>query len=283
VQDTAFYEKKIQQLFAPNAPAMVMGILNITSDSFFDGGSYLSENQWLEKALEMQTQGADIIDIGACSTRPGAIQVPFEEELERIVKATELIRKNVPNVLVSVDTYRAKIAEAAVKSGAHIINDISGGTMDSDMFKTIARLKIPYILMHIQGTPQTMQQNPVYDNVVEDVLGFFNKKIAELTSLGVSKVILDPGFGFGKTIAHNYQLMSELSSFATFDLPLLVGLSRKSMIYKVLNTTPAEALNGTTVLNTIALQKGARILRVHDVKEAKETIELLKQLSISPL
>lgn len=280
MQDTAFYEKKIQQLFAPNAPAMVMGILNITSDSFFDGGNYLSENQWLEKALEMQTQGADIIDIGACSTRPGAIQVPFEEELERIVKATELIRKNVPNVLVSVDTYRAKIAEAAIKSGAHIINDISGGTMDSEMFKTIARLKIPYILMHIQGTPQTMQQNPVYDNVVEDVLGFFNKKIAELTSLGVSKVILDPGFGFGKTIAHNYQLMSELSSFATFDLPLLVGLSRKSMIYKVLNTTPTEALNGTTVLNTIALQKGARVLRVHDVKEAKETIELLKRLSI---
>lgn len=280
MQDTAFYEKKIQQLFAPNAPAMVMGILNITSDSFFDGGDYLSENQWLERALEMQTQGADIIDIGACSTRPGATQVPFEEELERIVKATELIRKNVPNVLVSVDTYRAKIAEAAVKSGAHIINDISGGTMDSEMFTTIARLKIPYILMHIQGTPQTMQQNPVYDNVVEDVLGFFNKKIAELTSLGVSKVILDPGFGFGKTIAHNYQLMSELSSFATLDLPLLVGVSRKSMIYKVLNTTPAEALNGTTVLNTIALQKGARILRVHDVKEAKETIELLKQLSI---
>lgn len=280
MQDTAFYEKKIQQLFAPNAPAMVMGILNITSDSFFDGGNYLSENQWLEKALEMQTQGADIIDIGACSTRPGAIQVPFEEELERIVKATELIRKNVPNVLVSVDTYRAKIAEAAVKSGAHIINDISGGTMDSEMFKTIARLKIPYILMHIQGTPQTMQQNPVYDNVVEDVLGFFNKKIAELTSLGVSKVILDPGFGFGKTIAHNYQLMSKLSSFAMLDLPLLVGVSRKSMIYKILNTTPAEALNGTTVLNTIALQKGARILRVHDVKQAKETIELLKRLSI---
>jgi dihydropteroate synthase len=279
VQDTAFYEKKIQQLFAPHAPAMVMGVLNITTDSFFDGGEYVSENQWIRRALEMQTQGADIIDIGACSTRPGAIQVSFEDELDRIVKAVELIRKNVPNVLISVDTYRAKVAEAAVKSGAHIINDISGGTMDVDMFSTIARLKVPYVLMHIQGTPQTMQQKPVYDDVVEDVLAFFNKKIQELRKLGVSKIIVDPGFGFGKTIEHNYQLMNELNRFGALDLPLLVGVSRKSMIYKVLNTSPAESLNGTTVLNTIALQKGARILRVHDVREAKEAVELIKQMN----
>ncbi|MGB3947082.1 MAG: dihydropteroate synthase, partial [Bacteroidia bacterium] len=175
--------------------------------------------------------------------------------------------------------YRAQVAEAAVKSGAHIINDISGGTMDVDMFNTIARLKVPYVLMHIQGTPQTMQQNPVYNNVTHDILAFFNKKLNELNALGISKIIIDPGFGFGKTIAHNYQLMNDLNQFVACGLPVLVGVSRKSMIYKVLNNTPENALNGTTVLNTIALQKGAKIVRVHDVKEAKEVVELLNCFS----
>ena len=279
MQDTAFYEKKIQQLFNPKMPAMVMGILNITTDSFFDGGLYLSEIQLIKKAFDMQKQGADIIDIGACSTRPGAEQVPLEQELERIVKAVKAIKKNVPQVLISVDTYRSKVAEVAVKSGAHIINDISGGTMDPAMFKTIARLKVPYVLMHIQGTPQTMQQNPVYDNVVQDVLAFFNKKIAELNALGISKIIIDPGFGFGKTVEHNYHIINELEYFGAFKLPVLVGVSRKSMIYKVLDITPADALNGTSVLNYIALQKGARILRVHDVKEAKEVVQLASYIS----
>lgn len=276
-QDTVFYEK-IEQIFDDNSSPLIMGILNVTPDSFFDGGKFTSEIQWLNHCRQMIDEGADIIDIGACSTRPGAKVISEKEEASRLIEVIKTLRKHFPELLISVDTYRSSIATEAIHAGANIINDISGGTMDDTMFATIAKLKVPYILMHIQGTPQTMQQNPTYDNVVEDVFVFFKSKLNELKELGVSKVILDPGFGFGKTIEHNYQLLKNLRKFSSFGLPLLVGFSRKSMVNKILNVKPVEALNGTTVLNTIGLENGAKILRVHDVKEAKEAVKIVEYL-----
>jgi len=251
-----------------------MGILNITSDSFYDGGKYLNEAEWLAQAQKMITEGADIIDIGAYSTRPGAQNVSEETEIERLTTTIKSVRKAFPEVLISADTFRSKVAEKAIEAGANIINDISGGTMDEKMFETIAKLNVPYVLMHIQGTPATMQANPTYENVTKEVMSFFEERIALLEKLGLKKVILDLGFGFGKSIEHNYELLQNLEQFQKFGLPVLAGISRKSMIYKLLNISQKESLNGTTILNTIAVQKGAKLLRVHDVKEAKEVVSL---------
>ncbi len=276
-QDTIF-STKLKSIFTLDSSPIIMGILNITPDSFFDGGNYLTELDWLIKTEQMVIEGANIIDIGAYSTRPGAKNITEEEETKRLIKAIQSIRKKFPDLLISADTFRASVAKKAIEAGANIINDISGGTLDNKMFKTIAKLNVPYVLMHIHGTPKTMQKNPTYTNVVSDVYTFFEKKIAELNDLGVSKIIIDPGFGFGKTLEHNYQLLNNLKKFHSFNLPLLVGFSRKSMINKLLNTKPENALNGTTVLNTIGINMGAKIIRVHDIKEAKEVLLITEYL-----
>ncbi|MCO6499734.1 MAG: dihydropteroate synthase [Vicingus serpentipes] len=257
---------------------IIMGILNLTPDSFFDGGKYHNESSIIEQVNSMEYEGATIIDIGGHSTRPQAENVSEEEELDRVLPIVKLIKSNFKDIIISIDTFRSNVARTCVEAGADIINDISGGTMDNNMFKVVGELKAPYILMHIQGTPQTMQNNPKYTNVVKEVKSYFKEKITQLNALGVNNIILDPGFGFGKTVEHNYQLLKHLEEFNSFGLPILVGISRKSMINKVLGIAPEEALNGTTILNTIALQNGANILRVHDVKEAKEIIQLTKQL-----
>lgn len=277
VQDTVFYEK-IEQIFNCDSMPLVMGILNVTPDSFFDGGKYITEAQWLARAQQMVDEGVDIIDIGAYSTRPGAKDVTEIQETELLERVIKSVRKQFPETLISADTFRASVAEKAVEAGANIINDISGGTMDGAMFSTVAKLQVPYILMHIQGTPQTMQQKPHYENVTNEVFAFFSDKLKELKELGFSKVILDPGFGFGKTVEHNYQLLANIKILHSLKSPLLVGFSRKSMVNKLLKVKPENALNGTTVLNTIALEKGAKILRVHDVKEAKEAVRIVNYL-----
>ncbi|KAF5058424.1 Dihydropteroate synthase [anaerobic digester metagenome] len=260
---------------------VVMGILNITADSFFDGGKYLTEKAMLSRVETMLDEGAAIIDIGAVSTRPGSKAVSAGEELSLIAKSVKTIAVQFPEAIISVDTYRSQVARMAAAQGAHIINDISGGTMDPLMHETLAGLDAAYVLMHIQGTPENMQDNPVYENVSKEVARFFDRQLESLTSLGKSNIILDPGFGFGKTVAHNYELLNNLESFCDYPYPLMAGVSRKSMINRVLNTSPAEALNGTTVLNTIALLKGALILRVHDVKPAAEAIKLVAAMKQS--
>jgi len=254
----------------------VMGILNITPDSFYDGGAY-SNIEKIEKRIEqMISEGASIIDIGAYSSRPDAKQITEKEELKRLLPCLELVSKKFTNIIFSVDTFRSEIAKIAVNDfGVSIINDISAGSLDKKMFETIADLSVPYIMMHMKGNPQNMQQNPVYDDLISEIFNYFSEKIEILKKLSVKDIVIDPGFGFGKTIEHNYKLLSELENFAIFELPILVGISRKSMIYKYLGINQKQALNGTTVLNTIALQKGANILRVHDVKEAIETIKLI--------
>ena len=260
---------------------IIMGILNLTPDSFFDGGRYSNEGSIIDQVNTMEYEGATIIDVGGHSTRPQAEDVSEEEELKRVLPIVKLIQSNFADLIISIDTFRSNIAKQCIDAGADIINDISGGNMDSNMFKTVAELKVPYVLTHLQGTPQTMQQNPSYTNVLEDVKNYFQEKIKQLNNLGVNDIILDPGFGFGKTVEHNFQLLKNLKEVKSFGLPLLAGVSRKSMINKVIGTPPKEALNGTTVLNTIALQNGANILRVHDVKEAKEVIQLIHQLRIT--
>lgn len=254
--------------------ALIMGIINLTPDSFYEKSRQSSELSALKQAEKMLNDGADILDLGAVSTRPGSEEISEEEELKRLLPALKSIRKSFPECIISVDTWRSEIAKAAVNEGADIINDISGGTMDANMFETIAQFKVPYILMHIQGTPQTMQQNPTYNDVVNEVIDFLAERIQKLRLLGVADIIVDPGFGFGKTPEHNFTLLKNLEQFAILDCPILVGVSRKSMITKTLNIIANDALNGTTVLNTIALMKGAKILRVHDVKEAVEAVKL---------
>ena len=257
----------------------VMGILNVTPDSFYAGSHGLTEGYIIDRIHQIMNEGASIIDIGACSTRPGADQVSAEEEMSRMRMGLELIRKHRPDAIVSVDTYRADVAKMCVEEyGAAIINDISAGQMDKDMFTTIARLGIPYIIMHMKGTPKDMQVNPEYDHFLKEVFYYFSEKVQRLRDLGVKDIIIDPGFGFGKTLEHNYELMNHLEEFSLFELPLLVGVSRKSMIYRLLGTTPEEALNGTTALNTVALLKGAHILRVHDVREAVETVRIIGKM-----
>lgn len=261
---------------------VVMGILNVTPDSFYDGGKYTTETAVIRRINQIVEEGAGIIDVGAYSTRPGAAFVDEQEELGRLSWAVELVRKYYPNLPVSIDTFRAGVAREIVSClGEVIVNDISGGTLDENMFDFVAETGVPYIMMHIQGTPQTMQQNPVYEDVVREVRQFLTERIAVLNAKGFDNIILDPGFGFGfgKTLAHNYELMSGMDTYQDLDYPLLVGISRKTMIYKLLGETAQDALNGTTVLNTIALLKGANILRVHDVKEAVETVRIVQQLN----
>ncbi len=254
----------------------IMGILNLTPDSFYDGGRYRDEKQWVEQTRKMLEEGADIIDLGAVSTRPGAALVDIKEELQRLLPPLKLLVKNFPDALFSIDTYHAETAGRCVENGAHLINDISGGTFDDAMFDEVARLQVPYILMHIHGTPQTMQLQPLAKNIARHVRAFFEEKVAALRKKGVRNIILDPGFGFGKTLEANYELLKNLDSTRIDNLPLLAGISRKSMINKVLDTKPSEALNGTTVLHTLALLNGANLLRVHDVKEAGEAIALVE-------
>ena len=257
----------------------VMGILNITPDSFFDGGKYQHTKAILTQTEKMLKEGATFIDVGAYSSRPGADHVSEEEELRRILPAVALLLREFPDIYLSIDTFRSRVAKKTIEAGAAVINDISGGNMDALMFKTIAQLQVPYILMHMQGTPQTMQHYPRYEHITTDLIQFFSEKIDELRRLQINDVIIDVGFGFGKTILHNFQLLKELHHFQTFNLPLLAGVSRKSMLYKTLNIHPNDALNATTSANTIALLHGANILRVHDVKEAVECIKIVEQLA----
>ena len=254
----------------------VMGILNITPDSFFDGGKYNNQSSVISHVEKMLSEGATFIDIGAYSSRPGAKHISEDEELQRILPVIELLLNEFPQILISVDTFRSAVAENCIQKGACIVNDISAGNMDSKMFETIAKLQIPYIIMHMQGTPQNMQANPTYTNVVKDILFYFSQKIEKLRAVGVNDIIADVGFGFGKTQAHNFELLSSLTLFKNLEIPLLVGLSRKSMLYKPLNNTSNEALNATTTANTIALLNGASILRVHDVKEAVEAVKIVE-------
>ena len=252
----------------------VMGIINTTPDSFYPDSRSSHEKEVLKKAEDMLSQGATFVDIGGYSTRPGASDVPIEEELRRVLVHVKNIRQELPGLYISVDTFRSEVAKEAVLGGADIVNDISGGGLDPLMFQTVAELQVPYILMHMKGSPQTMKKEAVYDNMLVEMFTYFRNKVTELYRKGLKDIILDPGFGFAKTIAHNYELLSGLAYFEKLELPLLVGLSRKSMIYKSLEITPAEALNGTTALNMLALAQGANILRVHDVKEAVETAKL---------
>lgn len=257
----------------------VMGILNVTPDSFYAGSRTQTEAEIVRRVKQIVSEGAAIIDIGAYSSRPNADNVSAREEMERLRMGLKILFEIQPDAVVSVDTFRADVARMCVEEyGVAIINDIAAGEMDADMFHTVAALNVPYIMMHMQGTPQSMQQHPHYDNLLEEVPLYFARKVQQLRDLGVKDIILDPGFGFGKTIEHNYELLSHLEDFRIFELPLLVGVSRKSMIYRLLDITPQEALNGTTVLDTICLLKGADILRVHDVKEAVETVRIVQAM-----
>jgi len=257
----------------------VMGILNVTPDSFYAGSRSETEKDIIVRLQQLTNEGADIIDIGAYSSRPNAEDVSSKDEMSRLRTGLELARRHCPDMIVSVDTFRADVARmCAEEYGVAIINDISAGAMDENMFPTIARLGIPYIIMHMQGTPQNMQACPHYENLLKEVFLYFSEKVQKLRELGVKDILIDPGFGFGKTLEHNYELMNHLEEFNLFQLPLLVGVSRKSMIYKLLGHTAEEALNGTTVLNTSALLKGANILRVHDVKAATEAVRIVTKM-----
>ena len=279
-----FFQKKVTlnaggKLIDLSLPK-VMGIINITPDSFYAGSRKTGTGAILQQAAKMLAEGAAFLDIGAYSSRPGAADISLQEETDRLLPAVEAIVAAYPDAVISVDTFRARVAEAAVKTGAHLINDISGGGLDADMFTTVAKLQVPYILMHMKGTPQNMNELAQYDDVFADVYDYFVKKIYQLKQLGVHDIILDPGFGFAKKQEHSYALMNRLQEFNVLQLPVLAGISRKKMIYGLLGTTADEALNGTTALNTIALMKGASILRVHDVKEAIEAVKIFEALRL---
>ena len=257
----------------------IMGILNLTPDSFFEGSRVrLEEKMILNTAEKMISEGADFLDIGGYSTRPGALDISMEEEVQRVAPGISLIKREFPETLISVDTFRSGVAKHAVESGADLINDISAGNLDSQMLATVAKLDIPYIAMHMRGTPQTMQEETIYQDLIPEILSYFSQKLEQFRKLGIKDVIIDPGFGFAKTREQNFQLLRDLKSLRSLGLPILAGVSRKSMIYKTLQISPSEALNGTTALNMFALSQGANILRVHDVKEAKETVTLFEQL-----
>ena len=257
----------------------VMGILNVTPNSFFDGGKYKNESEMLSQVGKMLNDGATFIDVGAYSSKPSAEFVSEEEELQRIVPIINLILEYYPETLISVDTVRSEVAQVCIENGAAIINDISAGNLCDKMLETIAKYNVPYIMMHMRGTPQTMQKMTSYDNIVKEMLFYFSEKVAQARSFGINDLIIDPGFGFAKTLEQNYEVLQKMELFEILELPLLAGVSRKSMIYKTLNSTAGEALNGTTVLNTIALTKGAKILRVHDVKEAMECVTLFNKIN----
>lgn len=257
----------------------VMGILNITPDSFYAESRKEDEEAIEKRTRQIVEEGASIIDIGAYSSRPGADDVSPAEEMERLRKGLSVVRRLYPEAVVSVDTFRADVAKMCVEEyGVGIINDIAGGEMDKNMFKTVAELGVPYIMMHMKGTPKDMQTAPHYDNMMQEIIGYFARKVQQLRDMGAKDIILDPGFGFGKTIDDNYELMAHLADLRIFELPILVGVSRKSMIYKLFGTTPQEALNGTSVLGTLALERGASILRVHDVRECAEVVEIVKKI-----
>lgn len=259
----------------------VMGILNVTPDSFFATSRCRSEGEIRQRVCQIRQEGATMVDIGAYSSRPGAEDVSKDEELRRLLPAIDIVREEWPEAVVSVDTFRAEVARKAVEAGADIVNDISGGEMDREMFSAVSELHVPYILMHMQGTPKDMQMEPKYENLMCEVFRSLGERVEALHEMGVADIILDPGFGFGKTMTQNYEMMARLEEFRLLGCPLLVGVSRKSMIYRLLNTMPEESLNGTTALNMIALMKGAAILRVHDVKEAVEAIKIYRQCLIS--
>ena len=258
----------------------IMGILNVTPDSFYDGGKYNSEKKILDQVEKMISSGADIIDVGGYSSRPGAKEISIENELSRVIPIIQLISKRFPNIIISIDTFRSKVANQAVNSGAHMINDISGGNLDSNMFKTVSKLDVPYILMHMRGSPKNMMSNTNYDDILNEIKNYFSERISKAKLDGVNDIIIDPGFGFSKTKEQNYKLMNRLEFFKEFKTPIVVGISRKSMIYKTLDTTPDKALNGSTILHTISLLKGANILRTHDVLEAVECVKIIRQLNL---
>ena len=258
----------------------VMGILNVTPDSFYSGSRKQTETEIAERADQILAEGGSIIDIGAYSSRPNAEHIPAEEEMRRLRNGLKIIFRRHAEAVVSVDTFRADVARMCVEEyGVALINDIAAGEMDADMFRTVAQLRVPYIMMHMQGTPQDMQQHPHYDNIVKEVMYYFSEKVAKLRDLGAKDILLDPGFGFGKTLDHNYELLAGMQELSSFGLPILVGVSRKSMIYKLLGGTPEDALNGTTVIDTLCLQKGADILRVHDVKAAVEAVRIVTKMN----
>lgn len=264
-------------LFDLSSPK-VMGIINITPDSFYDGGSYLNDKDILDKVGKMLESGADIIDLGGYSTRPGAKNISIEQEEKRTIPIVKLILKTFKSTIISIDTFRSEVAKKALDNGALIVNDVSGGDLDSNMYKTVGKFNVPYIMMHMKGSPKYMQNNPKYKNVTVEVIKNLSQKIRKAESFNIKDIVIDPGFGFGKTTSHNFKLLNDLSLFKNLNRPVMVGISRKSMIYKTLNFKPENALNGTTSLNTIALLNGANILRVHDVKEAKEVIKLYNYL-----
>jgi len=258
---------------------IVMGIVNVTPDSFYDGGKMEDEKVLLSAVGKMINDGVSIIDVGAVSTRPEAKVISTKVELGRLLPAVQAIRKNFPKIPISIDTFRSWVAVRVIDEiGPIIVNDISGGTLDSKMFETIGKMKVPYILSHIQGTPKNMQENPTYDELIKDISSYLSEKVKRLTKLGVEDIIIDPGFGFGKTLEQNFELLNRLDSFKVFQLPVMVGMSRKSMIWKALENSPEEALNGTSVANTLALMGGADILRVHDVKEATEVVKIFCEI-----
>ncbi len=254
---------------------LIMGILNITPDSFYDGGRYEEAGSIFQQMKKMVNEGADIIDIGASSSRPGAAVISSKEEMARLSPALKMLKENFPETIISVDSYYSETAKAAADLGTDMINDISGGSLDPLMAETMAKLGLPYVMMHMQGNPQNMQQSPKYKNLIAEICYYFSEKIKAFEDAGVNDIILDPGFGFGKTLEHNYKLLAQLEEFLIFQKPILAGISRKSMIYKLLESTPEEALIGSTVANTLALTKGAHILRVHDVKAAKEASKIV--------
>ena len=259
---------------------VVMGILNVTTDSFYDGGRYTESDAWLQQAEKMLSEGAVILDVGGASSRPGATEVPEAEEISRVTAAVGTILRRFPDALISVDTWRASVALAAVDAGAVMVNDISAGRLDPLLYDTVAALGVPYILMHMKGTPADMQKKPVYENVVTEVLDFLIAEVQRLRALGIRDIVVDPGFGFGKTVSHNFELLKNMHIFGKVTgLPVLAGLSRKSMTYKFLGISPDEALNGTSALNMVALQQGASILRVHDVREAVQVVRLWEMMN----
>lgn len=280
-KDKVFYSKKtwnVQGKILDFSSPVVMGILNVTPDSFFDGGSYSNEKKVLDRAAQILHEGAGIIDVGGYSTRPGASEVSQDEELSRVVPMIKIISKEFPEAIISIDTFRSEVAKRSVEAGASIVNDVSGGSLDSSMFSVIQQLNVPYILMHMKGTPQTMNQHTTYSNLLSELVGYFQGKILELQNLGIYNIAIDPGFGFAKTKEHNFELLKRLNYLKIVKMPILVGVSRKSMIYKTLNVELEESLNGTTVLNTIALMNGADMLRVHDVKECVQAVKLVKSV-----
>ena len=259
----------------------IMGILNVTPNSFYDGGKHNRIDTALLQTEKMISEGATFIDVGGASSKPGVEEVSPDEELKRVLPVIEKISKNFPHIYISIDTYRSNVARQAVDAGAQLVNDISAGNADDNMLKTVGKLGVPYIAMHMQGTPKTMQNKPTYDDVLIAIRSFFSEKIAAAHAAGINDIIVDPGFGFGKTPQHNFALLNHLNTLQIDGVPLLVGISRKSMIYKTLNIDIQEALNGTTVLHTVALRQGAHLLRVHDVKEAKQAVDLIKALDTS--